>query len=211
MLTMSAQTSLLPFRNKIKHDNAVHALLPHKKIMALTTINSVATTKTLQANLREITTYCATVKGNIELLHTHYDTNYSQIIARSATIDNPVDILFSAYAIVTCANFCSYIKNKHDTYTNGTATFTHKELILLATNRYNLLVQFGMWDEIFLKEETIIAMQAKLMAPKGQFVLAPKLKHRQLAKRKIGRRKATRRTRARARKRTRRTLPTKAR
>jgi hypothetical protein len=49
--------------------------------MALATIDSVATTKTLCSNLREISVYCATIKGNIDLLHSYFDNNYSQIIA----------------------------------------------------------------------------------------------------------------------------------
>ena len=57
------------------------------------------------------------------------------------------------------------------------ATFTHEELILLATNKYNLLVQSGEWGAKSLEEEKIIAMQAELTALKGQFVLAPNLKH----------------------------------
>jgi hypothetical protein len=92
----SARACLLPFRNEIEHNNVVYAPLLHKKVMALATINSVATTKTLRSNLREITMYCTTVKGNIELLHSYFDTNYSQIIARGATVDDPVDVLFTA-------------------------------------------------------------------------------------------------------------------
>jgi hypothetical protein len=139
--------------------------LLHKKIMALATSNSVATMKTLQANLREIMMYCTTFNGNI-LLHTYFDTNYSQIIARSATINNPIDIdiLFSAYAVVPSTLFCSYIKNKHDAYTNSMATFSRKELILLTTNKYNLLMLLGIRGTKLLEEEKIIAMQAKLMA-----------------------------------------------
>ena len=59
----------------------MYALLLHKKVMALVTINSVATPKTLCSNLREILTYCATIKGAINLLHSYFDNNYSQIIA----------------------------------------------------------------------------------------------------------------------------------
>ncbi len=59
----------------------VYALLLHKKVMALATINSVTTTKTLRSNLREISTYCATIKGDIDLLLSYFDNNYSQIIA----------------------------------------------------------------------------------------------------------------------------------
>jgi hypothetical protein len=47
----------------------------YKKIMALATINSVATTKTLRSNLRELLTYCSTIKGDIELLHSYFDAN----------------------------------------------------------------------------------------------------------------------------------------
>jgi hypothetical protein len=126
----------------------MYAPLLHKKVMALATIDSVATTKTLCLNLREIPTYCATVKGNIKLLHTYFDNNHSQIIARSASVDDPVDILFSDYAVVPCFKFRTYIKQKQDNYTDGSLKLTHEELIVLATNKYNLLVQEGKWEQI---------------------------------------------------------------
>ena len=69
-----------------------------------------------------------------------------------------------------------YIKNKANQYTDGTATFTHEEFIPLTTNKYNLLVQSGEWGAKLLEDEKIIAMQAELMALKGQFVLAPNIK-----------------------------------
>jgi hypothetical protein len=111
--------------------------------MALATIDSVATTKTLRSNLREIPTYCATVKGNIELLHTYFDNNHSQIIAHGASVDAPINILFSAYGVVPCFKFRTYIKQKQGNYTDGSLKLMHEELILLATNKYNLLVQEG--------------------------------------------------------------------
>ena len=78
--------------------------------------------------------------------------------------------------MVPCALFRLYIKNKADQYTNGTATFTHKELILLATNKFNLLMQTGEWGAQTLEEEKIVAMQSELTALKGQFTLGPKLR-----------------------------------
>jgi hypothetical protein len=152
MLSASARARLLPFWNKIEHDNMVYALLLHKKVMALATINSVTTTKILCSNLREISTYCATIKGNINLLHSYFVNNYSQIIARGATVNNPVDILFTAYSVVPCAHFCLYIKGKRDNYTDGMAPYTHEQLILLASNKYNLLVQEGVFGSKSLKE-----------------------------------------------------------
>ncbi len=77
--------------------------------------------------------------------------------------------------MVLCAHFCLYIKGKRDDYTGGAATYTYEQLILLASNKYNLLVQEGIFGAKSLKEEKIIAIQAELMALKGQFVLAPNL------------------------------------
>ncbi len=51
-LTPAARVRLLPFRGDYKIDNVIYAPLLHKKIMALATIYSVATTKTLRSNLR---------------------------------------------------------------------------------------------------------------------------------------------------------------
>jgi hypothetical protein len=150
--------------------------LLHKKIMALTTINSVATTKTLRSNLRELPTYCSTIQGNIELLHSYFDSNYTQIIARGATVNDPIDILFSVYMVVPCNNFRSYIKRKQDAYTDETLTLMHEELIMLATNKFNLLRQEGTWGAKSPDKDKIVAMQAELTALRGQFQLAPNLK-----------------------------------
>ena len=175
-LTPAARVRLLPFRSEFEINDVVYAPLLHKKVMAMATIDSVATSKTLRANLRELPAFCASVKGDIEMLHSYFDDNYSQIIARGATVDDPVDILFAAYAAVPCSNFRSYIKRKHDAYTDGTLIISHDELILLANNKFNLLKSEGSWGAKSPDEERIVAMQAELTALKGQFALNPNLK-----------------------------------
>jgi hypothetical protein len=144
-LTPAARVGLLPFQGDYEIDNIIHAPLLHKKIMALATIDSVATTKILCSNLRELPTFCSTIKGDIEQLHSYFDSNYTQIIARGATVNDPINILFSAYMFVPCNNFRSYIKRKQDANTDGTLTLMHKALIMLATNKFNLLKQEGTW------------------------------------------------------------------
>jgi hypothetical protein len=71
--------------------------------------------------------------------------------------------------VVPCHNFRSYIKRKQDTYTDGTLTLTHEELIMLATNKFNLLKQEGMWGAKSPDKNKIVAMQAEFTALKGQF------------------------------------------
>ena len=78
--------------------------------------------------------------------------------------------------VVPCHNFRSYTKHKQDTYTDGTLTLTHKELIILVTNKFNLLKQEGTWGAKSPDEDKIVAMQIELTALRGQFQLAPNLK-----------------------------------
>jgi hypothetical protein len=144
--------------------------------MPLATVDSIATTKTLRSNLRELPTYCSTIKGDIELLHSYFDANCTQIISHGGMVGNPISIIFSAYMGVPCHNFRSYIKHKQDAYTDGTLTLTHKELIMLATNKFNMLKQEGTWGAKSPDKDKIVAMQAELTTFKGQFQLAPNLK-----------------------------------
>jgi hypothetical protein len=157
-LTPAARVRLLPFQGEYEIDDIIYTPLVHKKIMALATINLVDTTKTLRSNLRELPTYCFTIKGDIKLLHSYFNTNYMQIIARGATVGNFFEILFSEYMVVPCHNFRRHIKRKQDAYMDGTLTLTHKELIMLATNKFKLLKQEGTWGTKSPDEDKIIAM-----------------------------------------------------
>ncbi len=78
--------------------------------------------------------------------------------------------------VVPCNNFRSYIKRKQDAYTDGTLTLMHKELILLATNKFNLLKQEVTWGAKSPDKDKIVAMLAELTALRGLFQLAPNLK-----------------------------------
>jgi hypothetical protein len=60
-------------------------------------------------NLQSLGMYAATFSGDIDKVHSKFDKNYSQLIARGATVDNPIGILFEAYLVVPCHHFKSYI------------------------------------------------------------------------------------------------------
>jgi hypothetical protein len=47
----------------------------------MATINSVATTQTLQDNLQKLGVFEVTVKGNIDKVSAEFHTNYSQLLA----------------------------------------------------------------------------------------------------------------------------------
>ncbi len=106
--------------------------------MRLATIASVTTTKTLCANLNNLPSYTASVNGDVNLINSFFDTNYTQILARGATVDNPIAELFDAYLSVPDYNFKQYISKKQDDYHDGNlgASFTHKNLMAHATAKF---------------------------------------------------------------------------
>jgi hypothetical protein len=77
MLTPAARVRHIPFQGDYEFDNIIYVPLLHKKIMVLARIDSVATTKTLHSKLRKLPTYCSTIKGDIKLLHSYFNTNYT--------------------------------------------------------------------------------------------------------------------------------------
>jgi hypothetical protein len=103
-LRADAQARLLTYRNKSTFDGVEYAPLMYKIIMCLTTIDFVATTQTLCNNLQSLGVFAATVSGDTDKLR-KFDKNYSQLIARGATVDGPIGILFDAFLVVRCHNF----------------------------------------------------------------------------------------------------------
>jgi hypothetical protein len=90
--------------------------------------------------------YAATVSGGIDKVHNKFDKNYSLLIARGATNDDHIGILFEAYLVVPCHNFKMYIRRQHEDYLNGKLTaITHKALMTSAKRKFNWLKTKGLW------------------------------------------------------------------
>jgi hypothetical protein len=112
--------------------------LMYKTIMRLGTIDSIATTKTLQPNFNNLPSYAASVNDNVHLINSYFDTNYTQILARGATVNNPIAKIFDVYLSVLDYNFKQYIYMKQDDYydRNLGASFTHKHLMAQVTAKF---------------------------------------------------------------------------
>ncbi len=97
------------------------------------------------------------------------------MIPRSATVDDPIGILFEVYLVVPCHNFKMYIRHQHEDYLNGKLTaITHEALMTSAKCKYNWLKTKGLWRAQSPDNEMIMAMTAALNALKGQLKLDPK-------------------------------------
>jgi hypothetical protein len=148
----------------------------YKIIMQLATINSVATTQTLRNNLQSLGTYAAMVSGNIDKMHNKFNKNYTQLIARGATINNPIGILFKAYLVVPSHHFKSYICQQYEGDLDGKlTTITHKALMTSAKRKFGWLNTKGLRGAKSPDNKKIVAMTTALNALKGQLKLDTKL------------------------------------
>ena len=174
-LTKDAMARLSPYRAEYTFDGKIYAPLLFKIITRLATIDSVATTEALRANLRELPAYAASVNGDIDKINQHFDENYSQLIARGAKIDDPIGILFDAYRTVSCSHFKTYIIRKHEMYLDGELpTLTHEQLMAMATDKFTYLKTKNLWGSKS-DQDQIVAMAAELNKLKGQLNLSKAL------------------------------------
>ncbi len=172
-----AQARLLTYHNKYTANGVEYAPLLYKIIMRLATIDSIATTQTLQGNLQNLGVFAATVNGDINKIHGKFDRNHSQLLACGATVDNPIGLLFDAHSVVPCHNFKEYIRRYHDDWLDGKLTgITHKTLMTFATRNCNYLKTKGTWGAKSPSDKKIVAILAVLNALKGHLKLDDKLR-----------------------------------
>jgi hypothetical protein len=174
--TAEAQAHLLTYRKDYLINEVKCTPLMYKIIMRLATIDSVATTQALRDNLHALGTFASTVSGNINKINSEFDKNYSQIIARGTTVDDPIEILFLAYQVVPCYHFKSYINRMHKDYLDEKlATLTHESLVGMAKSKFNYLCTKGTWGAKSPNDDKIIAMTTAFDTLKGQLKLSPQL------------------------------------
>jgi hypothetical protein len=174
-LTADAQARLLAHRSQFTFDDVEYALLMFKVIMRLATMDSVATTQTLRENLQALGMYVATVKGDINKIHTEFNKNYSQLLSRGPLVDDSIQILFNAYQGVPCYNFQTYMGRQCNDYLDGKITLSHKVLLKMTKGKFDWLVSKKKWGAKSPDDEKIVTMAAEIKNLKGQLKLHPKL------------------------------------
>ena len=130
-LTPAAKTYLQVYQSQYTFDGVEYGPLIYKKIMQMATINSVATTETLRANLTNLPIYVASVNGDIDLINSYFNVNYTRILARGSTVDDPIAKLFDTYLVVPDYSFKAYMAKKQDAYHDGElgVSFTHEKMM----------------------------------------------------------------------------------
>jgi hypothetical protein len=76
-LTAASLARLKPYQVQYMFEGVEYGLLMYKTILRLATIDSIATTETLHANLNNLPSYDVSVNGNVDLINSYFDTNYT--------------------------------------------------------------------------------------------------------------------------------------
>ena len=85
-----------------------YAPLKFKIMMWLATIDSIATTEALCANLTNLPHFVTTVNGDVDQINSYFDLNYTQIIGCGSTASDPISKLFNGYLAIPDYNFKKY-------------------------------------------------------------------------------------------------------
>jgi hypothetical protein len=167
-LTAEAQARLLTYRNEYTFNGVEYAPLMYKIIMRLATINTVTITQVLRYDLNNLGVFAATVNGNINKINGKFDKNYTQWLARGASVNDPVRLLFKAYHVVPCYKFKMYIRCHYDDYLDSKLiNLTHEALMTSDLRKYDWLRQKGQWGTKSPDDKKIVAMAAQINALKG--------------------------------------------
>ena len=81
LLTVAVLARLEPYQAQYLFHGVKYGPLLYKVIMRLATIDSVATTEALRTNLNNLPIYAASVNGDIDLINSYFDKNYTQFLA----------------------------------------------------------------------------------------------------------------------------------
>jgi hypothetical protein len=115
-LTDEARARLHPYASEYTRHTTIVGPLLFKTVMRLATIDSIATEESLRAKLRELYMLTSSLGYDLPKIHALFHQYYTQLVARGASIDDPIGILFQIYLTINCTDFRNYIQRKHDMY-----------------------------------------------------------------------------------------------
>jgi hypothetical protein len=132
-LTVTSLARLEPYQAQYMFEGIKYAPLMYKLIMRLATIDSIATTKTLDANLNNLPSYPASVDSNVKLINSYLIPTTPRSLQGELPSTTPLP---------SCLTRTSqYTSKKQDNYHDGNlgANFMHKNLMAQVTDKFTYL------------------------------------------------------------------------
>ena len=124
-------------------------------------LDTNATVGGIRNRLSALDSYLPTVGYNITKFNMYVKNLVDQLRARGEFTNDLLINLFKGYLSATDKSFTTYIEKKLEAYEEG-QDMTADQLMLWARNKYDLLLDKGIWNAPTEQEEKIIALQAQV-------------------------------------------------
>lgn len=160
-LTKTAKQRIALMSTRYNINNEADGLLFFKVIVELTIVDTRATTTTIRNKLTMLPSKMDKLDDDVTKFNEYVQSLSDALNARGEKIDDLVVKLFAAYSTVSDKNFRQYIDSKENQYNEG-ADFEANELMNLARNKYETLLEAGKWKEETEEQKKIIALTAQL-------------------------------------------------
>jgi hypothetical protein len=108
-------------------------------------------------------------------LNDYVTSLHDALLARGEVSNDLLVNLFKGYKASSDRRFVAYIEKKEEDYEDGTNVITPQQLMTLAKNRYEVLMEKGIWNAPSAEEEKILALEStikKLQSSKRKGVSA---------------------------------------
>ena len=144
------------------HINAIPTgILLLKIVIREAHIDTNATVRHLREKISSLDDFIATIGHDIQKFNAHVVNIVNGLKARGHTSQDILANLFKAYKSVPDREFVRYIKEKEDSYDDGTNT-TEEALMLKAADKYKRMVEAKEWKAPSPEHEKIIALEAAI-------------------------------------------------
>ena len=131
-----------------------------KVIIRESHIDTNATVSHIRTQLSSLDTYLPTIGHDICKMNDYVTSLHDALMARGETSNDLFINLFKGYKSASDRRFVAYIEKKEEDYEDGSLTITPQQLMTLAKNRYEVLVEKGLWNAPSAEEEKIMALEA---------------------------------------------------
>jgi hypothetical protein len=133
-----------------------------KVIIRESHIDTNATVSHIRTQLSSLDTYLPTIGHDIGKLNDYVTSLHDALLARGEVSNDLLVNLFKGYKSSSDRRFVAYIEKKEEDYEDGTASISPQQLMTLAKNRYEVLVEKGIWNAPSLEEEKIMALESTI-------------------------------------------------
>lgn len=160
-LTKIGKSKIWIWKDDFHVDSNPSGILLLKVIIRESHIDTNATVRHLREKISSLDVFIGTIGHDIEKFNAHVIHIVNGLRARGHTSSDVLANLFKAYKSVPDPEFVRYIKEKEDSYDEGT-DISMENLMLRAADKYKRMAKSTEWKAPSPEHEKIIALEAAL-------------------------------------------------